>query len=374
MIKITHKISLLISLLLVVSCLKDKTPRQNHVIHLKWNKSYTEDSFENALIGLSWAFSHVGAINTNQLFNMTTTGNVIAVNVRQLGFSATAEVNLEKLNSTLINSEEFANNSAIDMGRYVALLIGASEHYYTLTEMPLNFSELLSGYELLPVLGLVDNSAISVKHRIIKLSDQTGLKQLFITEETDPETGELLELETVDLMANGQPRFGIFDVEGNRVNAASALNSEAGKPGKCIWCHESGIQPLFFPQSTQDGYLTYLQLQDTLIRFRNLLQSKQQQITTGVDYTQVTEHIQMELLYISFMEPSIERLSKEWDLSSSQVETLLEGLPTHENEEFPFLGTLYDRNMVEEFSPYNALSVSSKVREKSEVEVNHMLP
>lgn len=359
---------------MLVSCLKDKTPRQDHIIHLKWNQSYADDNFENAVVGLSWAFSHVGAINTNQLYTMPVAGNVLTVNIQQLGFSATSEGHLERLNRVLVDSEEFATYASIDMGRYVALLIGASEHYYALTAMPLKFSNLLSEYELLPVVGLIDNSAISVKNRILTLSDQTGLKQLFITEETDPITGELLEIETVDLMANGQPRFGIFDLNGNRVNAASALNSEAGKPAKCMWCHESGIQPLFSPQSTEVGYMTYFQMRDTLLHFRNRLQAKQQEITTGVAYDQVTEHIEMELLYIGFMEPSAERLSREWNMSLSKVNELLIGIPTHEQEEFAFLGELYDRATIEDLAPYQSISVSSKIREKSEVEVNYMTP
>lgn len=359
---------------MLVSCLKDKTARQDYIIHLKWNQSYAEDSFEKAVVGLSWAFSHVGAIKTNQLYDMPVAGHVLTVNIQQLGFSATAEGHLERLNRVLVDSEEFATNASIDMGRYVALLIGASEHYYALTEMPLKFTDLLNEYELLPVLGLVDNSAISEKNRILKLSNQTGLKQFFIMEETDPETGEILEIETVDLMSNGQPRFGIFDVSGNRLNVATAESSEAGKPAKCMWCHESGIQPLISLQSTEVGYMTYFQTRDTLFHFRYALQAKQQEITTGVDYDQVTEHIEMELLYIGFMEPSAERLSREWNISLTGVNKLLEGYPTHEQEEFPFLGELYDRAMIEDLAPYQSVQVSSSVREKSDVEVNYMEP
>jgi hypothetical protein len=374
MMNIQNKLIVYFSLILIISCTKDKTERQDHLIQLKWNQAYAEDSFENAVIGLAWAYSHVGAMETNHLYTMPTSSNLITVNTRQLGFTDQAEKLLEELHAYLVESEEFAVHSSIDMGRYIALLIGASEHYYALTEMPLKLEDLLNQYEFLPVQGIVDNSAITTKHRILKFSGQTGLKQLFITEETDPISGEILEIETVDIMPNGQPRFGIFDIAGNRENAAFAVNSEAGKPAKCMWCHESGIQPLFGVQTNFDDYLEYVVLRDTLSYYRNELQGKQNSLTDGVDYSQALEHVQMELLYISFMEPSAERLSHEWNLSVNKVKEMLEGLPTHEHEEFDFLGELYHRGAVQDLAPYQSLQVSSHVREKSATEVNYMTP
>lgn len=363
---------LIMGMLIFQSCLKDKTPQNSHLIQLKWNKIHTEDSFDQALVGLSWAFSHVGASHTRNLYQMPTTTTTVTVNMRELGFTTQAEELLEELNRLLMKSEEYTVHSAIDMGRYVALLIGASEHYYALTDMPEQYSELLAEYELKTIQGYVDSSAISLKHRIIHFSDQNGLHQLFVSEETDPISGEILEFETVDLMPNGQPRFGIFDADGHRENVANPSNSEAGKPAKCMWCHESDIQPLFFEQSDFEGYLTFLELRDTLLHFRNALQAKQSTLADGVDYSALTEHIQMELLYIGFMEPSAERLSLEWDLSVDNVKEKLADLPTHENEEFPFLGELYDREDVNSFSPYTTVQVSTNIREESEIEVNYL--
>jgi len=49
---------------------------------------------------------------------------------------------------------------------------------------------------------------------------------------------------------------------------------------------------------------------------------------------------------------------------------LLSGLPTHEHEEFTFLGELYDRKDLESIAPYTPLGVSSSVRERIGMEVN----
>ena len=80
----------------------------------------------------------------------------------------------------------------------------------------------------------------------------------------------------------------------------------------------------------------------------------------------------MELLYISYMEPSARRLALEWNMTESEVLNLLAGLPMHEHEEFTFLGMLYDREDVESYAPYTALPVSSSVREVVGIEVNHL--
>ena len=72
------------------------------------------------------------------------------------------------------------------------------------------------------------------------------------------------------------------------------------------------------------------------------------------------------------MEPSAERLSIEWNMTVSNVQSLLSNLSTHIYPEFPFLGSLYDRTEIESFVPFQGLSVSTSVRETSQTEVNHI--
>ncbi len=211
-----------------------------------------------------------------------------------------------------------------------------------------------------------------MEHRIIRFSEQSGFNQLFLSEEVDPVSGEIYEYETIELLPNGQLRFGIFDTEGNRKNNADATHSNAGKPAKCMWCHESNINQMFTPQNDYSGYLPYADFQNTLISFRESNRNQKLALTDGVDFAQTQQHTLTELLYISFMEPSAERLSVEWNLPLAQVTDLLSGLPTHVYDEFPFLGILYDRKDVESLAPFQGLSVSSRVREESQIEVNHL--
>ena len=109
-------------------------------------------------------------------------------------------------------------------------------------------TDLLDNYEIKPERGYVNNSGVSFEHRIIGFSEQNGFDQVFFCTEIDPNSGDILEYETVEILPNGQTRFGIFNAEGFRINSTDPSHSNAGKPAKCMWCHESGIQPLFQEQ------------------------------------------------------------------------------------------------------------------------------
>ncbi|MFK7785093.1 MAG: hypothetical protein AB8B56_08255 [Crocinitomicaceae bacterium] len=355
------------------ACARDKTePYQVDHIVLKWHKSYNNDSFEKSIIGLNWALSHVGAKYTIQASEISSNKETIQVFPERCGLTVQGETTLTQLHQRITESISYVENGYIDIGHYVALLIGSSEHYYRLTNVPNTLSELESQYSFSPEIGYLNNSEISVQHRKILFSDQNNFNQLFVSQEVDSVTGQILEFETLDLMENGQPRFGVYDASGNRIVGAAPSLATAGKPGKCMWCHESSIQPLFGLQNVQAGYLNPVLLGDTLVFFRNEHKNSQNLLSEGVNYQDLTEHILMELLYISYMEPSAERLALEWNMTESEVVNLLIGLPMHEQEEFTFLGMLYDREDVENFAPYSALPVSSSVREVVGNEVNHL--
>ncbi len=362
--------------ILLLSCTNDSYSdliESDTSLNLKWNKAYPDDTIDKSLIGLKWALSYCGAILPSSTNGFSITENTITIDVKKLGFTQNAENKLAILLSKIINSEEYKQTNAIDLGRYISLLIGASEHYYQITGTPTTLNEVLNQYTLLPQKGYVNNSAVSLEHRIIQFSEQNGFNQVFLSEEIDPITGEIFEYETIELLPNGQLRFGIFDVNGNRKSSADALHSNAGKPAKCMWCHESTINTLFTPQNDYAGYLTENELQNTLLAYRDSHHNLKISLQNGVDFSQTQQHTLTELLYISFMEPSAERLSLEWNLPLLQVQNLLSSLPTHQYDEFPFLGNnLYDRNDIENLAPFDGLSVSSSVRETSQTEVNHL--
>ncbi len=340
-------------------------------INLKWNKSYEDDVVDNAVLGLSWCYSHLGAQILNSIV-LSNSNEIITVDITQLGFKQNAIEQIEILHQKIKETQEYTLNNTIDLGRYISLLIGASEHYFAITDIPYDLNDILSNYDLKADKGYINDSGVSLQHRIIEYSDQNDLTQLFISTEVNPQDGEILEYETIEIMDNGQLKFGLFDADGNRKNVGNPEHTIAGKPAKCMWCHESNINRLFTPQNDFLGYLTYLQTNDTLINFNNQLKEKQSLLTSGVAFNNTQDHVLMELLYISFMEPSAERLSFEWSLSVNEIETRLSSLNTHIHPEFSFLGELYNRNEVEQFAPFESLQVSSSVREQSDIEVNYI--
>jgi hypothetical protein len=341
-------------------------------LNLKWNKAYDDDTIDKSIIGLKWALSYIGAALPSTNIGVTTANNLITINIENLGFSKNAQQKLLQLSKKIKTSTEYKTTNAIDIGRYVTLLLGASEQYYKIIGTPETLNQILENYVLLPQKGHVNNSEVSLEHRIISFSEQNGFNQVFLSEEVDPVTGEIHEYETIELLPNGQLRFGIFDSNGNRINAANPNYTLAGKPAKCMWCHESGIQQMFLDQNDFPGYLTYTDFQNTLITYRNSNRTQKLALVNGVDFSQTQQHTLTELLYISFMEPSAARLSLEWKKPLSEVQNTISGLPTHVYAEFPFLGTLYNRKDVEVLAPFQGLPVSTSIREKSPIEVNYL--
>lgn len=343
----------------------------NVTINLKWNKSYDDDSVEKATIGLHWCYSIIGAKVLNSVV-LPLKNSIFTININDIALDENALSKIKVLHDKIKATDEYKLKKSIDLGRYISLLIGSSEHYYALTDIPLKLDNVLSNYSLKNSKGYVDNSLVSLKHRIIEYSNQENTKQLFLSTELDPENNIIVEYETIEIMENGQLKFGIFDAAKNRVNVANKEHTNAGKPAKCMWCHESNINQLFTIQNDFPGFLTNQQLNDTLIKFNNGLKQKQDFLTEGVNYSNTQDHVMLELAYITFMEPSALRLSNEWNINKTEVENLLSSLPTHEHEEFPFLGILYDRNDIEQFAPYKSLEVSTNIREASTIEVNHI--
>ncbi len=371
-----RKIVYFILSILLLSCTNNSYSdliKTDTSINLKWHKAYPDDSIDKSLIGLKWALSYCGAVLPNSTNGFSIAENTITIDIKKLGFTENAIQKLLQLSTKIKTTSEYQTTNAIDLGRYISLLIGASEHYYEIAGTPNTLNEVLNQYTLLPQKGYVNNSAVSFEHRIIQFSEQSGFNQVFLSEEVDPITGEIFEYETIELLPNGQLRFGIFDANGNRKPNANSSHTNAGKPAKCMWCHESTINTLFAPQNDYSGFLTATELQNTLIGFRDTHYMLKSNLQNGVDFTQTQQHTLTELLYISFMEPSAERLSLEWNMSITEVQNLLASLPTHAYPEFPFLGNnLYHRNEIENLAPLQGLQVSTSVRDESIIEVNHL--
>jgi len=174
------------------------------------------------------------------------------------------------------------------------------------------------------------------------------------------------ETELLDIMPNGQLRFALYDLDGNLKPAATVALTRAGKPAKCMWCHESGLHTTLVDYAGVPGYLDRAAF-DSLVRERQkILGEYRDALDMQIDYRELQDHTYGELLYLTFEEPSIERLAGEWGVSVDRATELLRAKPTHAQEEFPYLGTrLYRRADVAALAPYAALATPESVREPS---------
>jgi hypothetical protein len=114
--------------------------------------------------------------------------------------------------------------------------------------------------------------------------------------------------------------------------------------------------------------MTSGQFTDTIYSFRNRLIDQRKIISTDVTYTNLQDHTQSELLYITFLEPSAERISNEWGVPVSRVNEIMKNFSPHIYPEFPFLGDLYYRSWVDSLAPYETLKVPESAREASAYE------
>ena len=69
-------------------------------------------------------------------------------------------------------------------------------------------------------------------------------------------TFERKDIEFLDLMKNGQLRFALYDLNGQLKTSTSPSLTAAGKPGKCVWCHQIRLQIARRNVTDLDGYHT----------------------------------------------------------------------------------------------------------------------
>jgi hypothetical protein len=105
----------------------------------------------------------------------------------------------------------------------------------------------------------------------------------------------------------------------------------------------------------------------TVASYRRTLRSK-------VDFRKTQDHSNAESLYLSFAEPTAERLALEWNLPLDSVRQMLRSrnLKTHPHSSYiddGILGDqLYNRSEVDALGPYTSVRGPSDVREASAYE------
>lgn len=345
-------------------------------INLKWNKAYQLETKDKVETGFLWSLSFLGANLPKSSFYkaISWNNNVLKVNFDDLGFNNQALTYLAKLIDIFKKTEEYKHTGAIDLGRFIALTLNSSNHYYKITGIANRFNDFKRAKVFDSKQFVSTNSTISNHDRIISLPDSNNLdfrKDAYVSHECNGKLQDgdftINSFEVAELMENGQFRFAVYDTLGNLLTAA---NGAAGKPSKCLWCHEINIQTLHSEQTDLEGYYSAQQFKYIVLRNTAILTNYRNTLISDIDFTKKQDHTFAELLYISFMEPSAERLALEWNISLDEVNKKLVGLSTHVHNEFGYLGQLYFRDEVDKFAPFLSIKPPSSAREKSLYEPN----
>jgi hypothetical protein len=354
-------------------CEEPKRASVDHTIKLRWHKAYPSENWTMVREGLRWTLSYVGATLPKGSFDQAVPFNdsaTVTLNLSKVGFSETALVALDTIVERIKRTEEYQQTGFIDLSRFVVLLIGVSENYYAITGVATTLDEFIIKHQLEhPLQFGVTKSAVGNHHRRIEfLGDTTDvMNYAFIAVESsgslDSGTFHAEAFETFDIMPNGQLRFAVYDAQGKLIEGSPKKLGEAGKPAKCMWCHEIQIASLFVPNVAVAGMLTNEDFTFWRSAFQRNLDTYRAQLQDDLDYTKTQDHTFMELLYISFMEPSPIRLGNEWGVSPERAQQRMEQAPDHEYQEFPHLGKLYYRYYADSASGAKSLPIPVSVRE-----------
>jgi hypothetical protein len=349
-------------------------------INLRWVKSYDGENLENIQKGLFWSMAFAGAELPKEVAKngfVLKSKDVIEIDFSILGFDKNSQEKWQNLIEYAKNTEEYKKNNTIDLSRFLVFTVYSSWHYYQITGVSTNLGDSLKNTIKSNKLSAfaVTNSCVAKGHRLLKYQIEPDiLKSKFLAVEGK---GSLIDssfgadkFEVIDLMPNGQLRYAIYNIDGGLVPYSPTDYGQAGKPAKCMWCHEGIISPLFTDNQEVRGFKKPAEFNQEMIQFQQILNAFRKSQPSVLTLESHKDHTFAELLYIGFMEPSIERLSVEWGVSVAAVKSKLKNLTTHRHHEFDFLGELYDRKEVEKFAKFSSVPFPDSIREPNENEPN----
>ena len=332
---------------------------------------------DDILLGLKWYLSYLGApLSIGELENavrIDTLKQQLSINFAALNFDKQAEYELFKIINTILQSSTYKAQGYIDLGRFVMLTFNSSLHYYKITQAAKQYSDFSNRYNFEDTAMLILNqqtSSVSNGTRVIfkthlpyhRFSDIAFLAIEGVGDYTH-DSFVPLSFEVFDFMDNGQPRFAIYDSFGLLKTAASPLQSSAGKPAKCMWCHESGIQANFVGNGANfNAFNTQIE------NFNAQIAQLRYALPTDLDYQQLQAHSLAELLYVTFMEPTKERIADEWQLDSAETQAILQQLQPQQNPEFPQMGWVYNRFQIDSLAPFSPITVPENYRDSARYE------
>jgi hypothetical protein len=378
---ITLKKAIIVSSLLIMVAVATNVfssfENEDNSIRLRWIKSYPTEDWAHIRTGIIWSFSYLGAtLPKGSLDNAITKHDEssFTLDLSKIGFSDHALNNLRPMLAFLRASEEYEKMGGIDLGRFQMYTLHSSWNYYAITGAEPTIEAYKNKFNLnRPVHFFLSSSGVAKEQRIISFNAPVRLDELAFVgkggkgkvghKKFTPET-----FETIDVMPNGQLRFAIYNKRGFLETAADTFLTVAGKPGKCQWCHEKHLQTLHFASTEISNSIKKEEFIESVSKAEKIIDDYRKEMKTDIIYQNHQDHTQAELLYITFLEPSLERIANEWGISTENAALKMANFPTHVYKEFPFLGQLYYRKWVDSLAPYKSQQVPESAREVSHYE------
>ncbi|WP_258101667.1 hypothetical protein [Marinoscillum pacificum] len=354
----------------------DISPQDYEKITLRSFSNSFEMSDSEVIEGLKWSLSFLGATLPKDSIGIHYVGNnKISVDLTKLGFTDNALASMKTIIKEIKTCESYIQNEYIDIGRFIVLTLNSSHHYYEITGVAKSLTEFRSKHQFDQEVFVI-NSSISKVDRIIEIAHYNNPNQIaYLCSEGMGSIAEgsfkVEEYETVEIMDNGQFRFALYDLDGRLKTAANSSLTNAGKPAKCLWCHETVVQPFFSadPVLNTESTLTKDEFSQIINEQMGMLSDYRKTLHSHIDFESKQNHSFAEFLYIDFMEPTIDRLMEEWSMTESEVNELVQGLPTYSQTESGHMG-VFKRSDVDNVLLKEVLRVPDEAREYSSYEPN----
>jgi hypothetical protein len=351
------------------------------VIKLRWIKSYPTQSQSQVNTGLLWALSFLGAKLPADAAVISWEGTMVSLDLDAAGVAESSKAAWKKLLQVLKSSDEYRVMGGLDIGRFVFLSLCSSYQYYALAGVNPSYAEFRAAHTFAPKQVAIVESAVARGNRLIEVAHGDGINSVaFVAFEgagsLEHHSFKQADIETLDLMENGQLRFGLYDLDGHLKATTTPALTTAGKPSKCLWCHEINLQLPFRNVTDLEGYYGTKEFTEAIASATLVIKSYRKTLASKVDFTHLQDHSNAEALYLSFAEPTASRLAAEWNMPVDRVEQLLasRNLKAHSHSERiddDVLGdNLYDRNEVDSLAPYPTIRGPSDMREASIYEPN----